>query len=190
MISEEQDSLPPWLEPGNSESIPPEALRKVYGQIADRNVTQVCERARAGMRDGWVKGILTVHDALARSGLFKEWCEAAGINYNTAKSIVARAQQPSGNALHTRSVASKEEEEQPEEEEVRHEPAQDAKRGKADYVDYAKQRVYEIKFAFDTEDTRERVVRGLARVIATYPDVQSREDALVKSCLTCMSSPR
>src|SRR5258706_7833689 len=176
MTSQDQ---PAWLEADNDENIPPEALRAIYARL-EPAVTKVCERGRGLMRDTFLLGLERVRDALAPSGLFKEWCEAAGINYNTAKSIVARAKQPSGNALHTRPVASKKEEEQPEGEEVRHEPAKDAKPSKANYVDYAKQRVYEIKLAFGTQATYDRVVKGLQRVIATYPDVLSREDAVVK----------
>src|SRR5260221_3866960 len=114
MTTEELASnpLPGWLEPDN-DSVPPEALRAVYARIADREVTKVCERARAAMRDAYVDGILAVHQVLAPLALFKEWCLAAGLNYRTAQSIVARAEhaerrkqeQASETAMPTRSLA-------------------------------------------------------------------------------------
>jgi hypothetical protein len=83
--------LPVWLEPDN-DGLTPEALRPIYEKL-DPSVTQVCERARRGIRDGYVRGVLEVHKALAPFGFFKDWCKAAGINYRTAHSIVARAEQ-------------------------------------------------------------------------------------------------
>jgi len=76
-----------WLD-----ELPSEALRDLYQRLP-AEVDRACERARQGMRDGYLRGVLAVHKALAPSGLFKDWRGAARINYRTAQSIVARAEQ-------------------------------------------------------------------------------------------------
>ncbi len=188
MISEDQpgstDRVPPWLEPDN-DSIPPAPLQAIYGKL-DPAVTQVCERARRSMRDAYLHGLATVRDALAPSGLFKEWCQAAGINYSTVSNRLSLAERKQAV---TKSVTvplveetSEEEAEAEEEaeEEVRHDDTKDAKRPKQSKAErYAKKRVYELKLAFGTAEQYDRVTHGLQRVITAYPEITSREAALV-----------
>jgi outer membrane biosynthesis protein TonB len=89
----EERALEAWLEPDN-DHIPPAALRPLYGKLPP-SVTQALESARRGMRDGFVRGVLDAHAILAGNVgddkvSFKEWIEAAGIKYETARSIVKR----------------------------------------------------------------------------------------------------
>lgn len=107
----DEQPLASWLY-NDPEEMPPPELRAIYGKL-DLAVTKVCEQARKSMRDGYIAALRQVRDALAPSGLFKDWCEAAGLSYNTAKSVLARAdaarplpEQAAGNALHTPSAAS------------------------------------------------------------------------------------
>jgi hypothetical protein len=92
--------LPAWLHPDDDE-MPPAALQVIYAKL-DQAVTRVCERARKAMRNEFVRGILAVHAALAPRGLFKDWCAAAGINYRTAHSIIARSDVTIQVDLHSR----------------------------------------------------------------------------------------
>jgi hypothetical protein len=109
----DQQPEPAWLHPDDDE-MPPPTLQAIYGHL-DPSVTRMCEAARKRMRNAFVDGLIAVHAALAESGLFKEWCQAADINYNTAKSILQRAKhhasapskQAGKNASHTGLVAEK-----------------------------------------------------------------------------------
>jgi len=84
---------PAWLEPDDEEKLTPVALRPLYGKLP-QHVTQALESARRAIRDGYVRGVLDAHAALAgrTEVTFKDWCLAVGINYNSAKSVVHRAE--------------------------------------------------------------------------------------------------
>jgi hypothetical protein len=95
---------PAWL--AKDDEALPEALQAFYARGLPVGVQILCERGRKMMRDGYVHGLRVVHKALAQEGLFKEWCAAAGLNYSTAKSTVAR-KQAAGTQKRTRSPAKK-----------------------------------------------------------------------------------
>src|SRR5271166_5942138 len=92
---EPEEPTPTWLL-AKDEALP-EALRAIYAQLP-REVTHVCEQARKAMRDTYVRSLIAVRDALAPSGLFQDWCRAVGLNYNTANSTIARAEQKARDA--------------------------------------------------------------------------------------------
>jgi hypothetical protein len=177
--------LPAWLEPDN-DSIPPEALRKIYGRLPIE-VTQVCERARASMRDAYVDGILAVHKVLAPLALFKEWCVAAGLNYRTAQSIVARAEraerekqeQASETATQTRSLAGEDSEGGGDDEAVEpeHKPT-DKPHSQHPYSDKT---MGKLVLHFQPAGEKDRVVECL-QAIMKVQRCESREEALTYLC--------
>lgn len=179
------ERLPAWLEPDN-DSIPPEALRKIYGQLPIE-VTQVCERARRAMRDEFVHGVLAVHDALAKSGLFKEWCVAAGLNYRTAQSIVARAEQAerqkqeqaSETATQTRSLAGEDSEGGGDEPE--HKPTDKPTDKPHNQHPYSDKTMGKLVLHFQPASEKDRVVACLLTIM-TAQRCESREEALSYLC--------
>jgi len=189
------EPLPAWLEPDN-DSIPPEALRNIYEHLPIE-VTQVCERARRAMRDEFVHGVLAVHDALAKSGLFKDWCVAAGLNYRTAQSIVARAEhaerrkqeQASETSTPTRSLAREDSEGGGDDEagagdaediaydEPEHKPT-DKRHNQYPYSDKT---TGKLVLHFQPASEKDRVVECLLTIM-TAQRCESREEALSYLC--------
>jgi len=177
--------LPAWLEPDN-DSVPPEALRKIYGQLPIE-VTQVCERARAAMRDAYVDGILAVHQVLAPLALFKEWCVAAGLNYRTAQSIVARAEQAerqkqeqaSETATQTRSLAGEDSEGGGDEPE--HKPTDKPHNQPHNQHAYSDKTMGKLVLHFQPASKKDRVVECLLAIM-TAQRCESREEALSYLC--------
>ncbi len=65
------------------------ALLEVYAGLAGDVVTY-CETERKAIVRDTVEHLKNVRDALAPSGRFKAWCEAAGFTYGTVKNTLTR----------------------------------------------------------------------------------------------------
>jgi hypothetical protein len=82
----------------NEEDIPAlsenaEALQAVYKGLP-KDVVEACEAARHDIkqaRELYLAALVRAHDALAKTGQWKAWCAAVGVNYNTANTILKRA---------------------------------------------------------------------------------------------------
>jgi len=84
----------------------PAALLAVYDGL-DGDVVTVCEAARQAINHETLRNLARVRKALAPSGRFKQWCDAAGHNYGTVQNQLSaiESKQRINAELNARSVA-------------------------------------------------------------------------------------
>lgn len=99
-----------------------EALRAVYEGLPE-DIVQRCEQARQTMRTIFVSELCQVRAALAPSRKFKAWCEAVGLNYDTANTMLKRAKARDEQAERTRNGS------------LNHQPPADGEATEADAAD-------------------------------------------------------